>query len=257
MLKIDQIYQMDCFDFFKKIDDQSVDLAIVDPPYFLKKAEWDTFKSHENFLNFTFAWIDALLPKLKNTASLYIFNTPYNAAYILTHLIDKKMIFQNWIVWDKRDGMSAAKRKYTNGQETILFFTKGDDYIFNVDDIRVPYESTERMEHAKKVGILKNGKRWFPNPAGKLCGEIWHFSSERHKNKLNGKTQKMSHLTPKPLDMIERMVLASSNKGGLVLDCFMGSGTTAVAAKKFGRHFIGCDKDKKYVAATNNRLKKY
>lgn len=257
MLKVNQIYQMDCFDFLKKIDDESVDLAVIDPPYFLKKAEWDTFKSHEDFLNFTFAWIDELLPKLKKTASLYIFNTPYNAAYILPHLVNKNMVFQNWITWDKRDGLGGAKQKFSNGQESILFFTKGENHTFNYDDIRLPYESTDRIEHAKTKGILKDGKRWFPNSKGRLCGEVWHITSERHKNKINGKTKKMSHLTPKPLDMIERIVLASSNKGDLVLDCFVGSGTTAVAAKKLGRNFICADKDKRYVTLAKKNLQKY
>lgn len=256
MLKINQIYQMDCFVFLKKIDDESVDLAVIDPPYFLKKAEWDTFKSHEDFLNFTFAWIDALLPKLKKAASLYIFNTPYNAAYILPHLVNKKMVFQNWITWDKRDGLGGAKQKFSNGQESVLFFTKGENHTFNYDDIRLPYESTDRIEHAKAKGILKDGKRWFPNPKGRLCGEVWHITSERHKNKINGKTPKMSHITPKPLELVERIIKASSNVGDLVLDCFVGSGTTAVAAKKLGRSFVGCDKDKKFVEITKQRLNK-
>ena len=257
MLEINKIYQMDCFNFLKKIDDNSIDLAIIDPPYNLRKADWDTFSSQTEFLNFTFRWIDALLPKLKKTASLYIFNTPFNSAYILEHLIKRKMIFQNWITWDKRDGMSASRRKYNNGQETILFFTKSNNHVFNYDKIRLPYESSERILHAKKKGILKNGKRWFPNPNGKLCSEVWHFSSERHKNKINGKTPKLPHITPKPLDMIERMVKASSNKGDVVLDCFIGIGTTAIASKKLGRNFVGCDNNKNYVKLAKNKLKLY
>jgi len=255
MLKINKIYQMDCFDFLKKINDNTIDLAIIDPPYNLKKADWDNFSSQKDFLNFTFNWIDALLPKLKETASLYIFNTPFNSAYILAHLINKNMIFQNWITWDKRDGMSAYKRRYNNGQETILFFTKSNNYTFNYEEIRLPYESTKRILHAKKKGIIKNGKRWFPNPNGKLCGEVWHFSSARHKNKINGKTPKLPHVTPKPLDMIERIVKASSNKGDIVLDCFIGIGTTAIASKKMGRNFIGCDNNKNYIKLAKNNLK--
>jgi site-specific DNA-methyltransferase (adenine-specific) len=254
MLGINKIYLMDCFDFLNKIDDEITDLAVVDPPYNLKKADWDTFESHKDFLDFTYRWIDLLVPKLKRTGSLYIFNTPFNSAYILQHLIEKKLIFQNWITWDKRDGLSAAKRKYTNGQEAILFFTKSNKYTFNVDKIRVPYESTERIEHAKIKGIIKNGRRWFPNPKGKLCSDVWHFSSERHKNKINGKTPKLPHLTPKPLDMIERIIKASSNPEDLVLDCFIGIGTTAVAAKKLNRNFIGCDNNKKYVLVARRRL---
>lgn len=255
MLEKNKIYCMDCFYFLDKVDDNSIDLAVIDPPYNLKKAKWDTFSTQKNFLDFTFAWIDKLIPKLKKTGSLYIFNTPFNSAYILQYLTDKNLIFQNWITWDKRDGLASAKKKYTNGQETILFFTKSNDYTFNFEDIRVPYESKDRIEHAKVKGILKNGKRWFPNPKGKLCGEIWHYSSERHKNKINGKTPKMPHLTPKPLDMIERIVKASSNKDDLVLDCFMGIGTTAMACKNLCRNFIGCDNNKDYVTIANKRLK--
>ena len=124
MLKINDIYNLDCFDFLKQIDDNSIDLAVIDPPYNMHKADWDTFESQECFLKFTYKWIDSLLPKLKDSGSLYIFNTPLNSAFILQHLVSKNMIFQNWITWDKRDGLGASKRKYSNGQESILFFTK-------------------------------------------------------------------------------------------------------------------------------------
>ena len=255
-MKINQIHKMDVFDFLnKEVKDESVDLAIVDPPYNLSKAEWDTFKSQEAFLQFTYDWIDAMLPKIKATGSFYIFNTPYNAAHILCFLSSRGMHFQNWIVWDKRDGLASAKRKYVNGQESILFFSKAQKHIFNHDDIRVPYNSTDRMAHAAKKGIIKNGKRWYPNPNGKLCGEVWHFSSERHKRKVNGRVVKMDHLSPKPVAMIERMVKASSSQGDLVLDCFMGSGTTAVVSAKLGRNFIGCEKDPDYHAVCQRNLK--
>ncbi|GHT24135.1 hypothetical protein AGMMS49953_05970 [Endomicrobiia bacterium] len=96
-------------------------------------------------------------------------------------MVDKGLIFQNWITWDKRDGLGTSKTKYSNGQESILFFTKNKKHIFNYDEIRVPYESTERIEHASKKGIFKNGKRWFPNDKGRLCDEVWHIVSERHR----------------------------------------------------------------------------
>lgn len=257
MLKINQIYNLDCFDFLSKIDDNSINLAVIDPPYNMSKADWDTFKSHKDFLDFTYKWIDALLPKLKQNGSLYIFNTPFNSAYILQYLVSKNMVFQNWITWDKRDGLGTSKRKYSNGQESILFFTKSDKHIFNYNDIRVPYESTDRIEHAIKKGILKNGERWFPNPKGRFCGEVWHITSERHKRKINGKVQKMEHLTPKPLDLIERIIKASSKKGDLILDCFVGSGTTAVASKILGRNFLCSDIDKNYVKLSNKNLDLY
>jgi len=257
MLKINEIYLMDCLDFLKKIDDGSVNLAILDPPYNFKKAKWDTFKSQKDFLKFTFGWIDILIPKLKQNSSLYIFNTPYNCAFILPHVLEKGLRFQNWITWDKRDGFASANKKYVARQETILFFTKGNNYIFNVNDIRLPYESTERIKHAKEKGIIKNDKRWFPNPKGRLRGDVWHISSERHKNKINGKTPKLPHLTPKPIDMIETIVKASSNPGDLVLDCFVGSGATALAAKRLSRNYICSDNNKNYFRLAKNNLKKY
>lgn len=249
-----KIYKKDVFEFLSSIIEQSVDLAIIDPPYNMGKADWDTFESQDEFLKFTYNWLDALIPTLKETGSLYVFNTPFNSAYILKYLVEKGLVFQNWLTWDKRDGFSSSTKKYTHGQETILFFTKSKKYTFNSDDIRIPYESTVRIESAQKKGILKNGKRWFPNPNGRLVGEVWHIVSERHKNKVGGKTQKFGHLTPKPLEMIDRMVLASSNKGDLVLDCFVGSGTTALSAKKLGRDFICADNNVEYVMLANKRL---
>ena len=246
---------MDCFDFLMKIDDNIVDLAVLDPPYNMQKANWDTFKSKKVFFNFTYSWINTLLPKLKDNGSLYIFNTPYNAAFILQYLVSQGLHFQNWITWDKRDGMGGARRRFSNRQESILFFTKGKSHTFNYNEVRLPYESTERIEHAKKKGILKNGKRWFPNPKGRLCGEVWHITSERHKNKVNGRVQKMKHVTPKPLELVERIIRASSNQSDLVLDCFVGSGTTAVAAKKLKRNFLCCDSEKHCVELVKKRLR--
>ncbi len=246
---------MDAVKFLNSVEENSVDLAIIDPPYNMSKAGWDSFKSNKDFFDFTYKWIDALLPTLKKTASLYIFNTPFNSAYILQYLIEKGLIFQNWITWDKRDGFNASKKRYTHGQETILFFTKSKNYTFNSDDIRVPYESTDRIKHAQKKGIIKNGKRWFPDLRGRLCGEVWHITSERHQNKVQGKTQKLEHLTPKPIEMIDRMISASSNIDDLVLDCFVGSGTTAVSAKKLNRNFICADSSAEYVKIAKKRLK--
>jgi len=257
MKKINEIYNLDCFDFLDQIDNEVIDLAIIDPPYNLHKAKWDIFNSEKDFFDFTFRWIDALIPKLKSNGSLYIFNTPYNSAFILAYLVKKRLFFQNWITWDKRDGLSSGKHKYSNGQETILFFTKGKDHIFNYNNIRLPYESTDRIAHAKIKGILKNGKRWFPNPSGKLCGEVWHITSERHKNKINGKTPKMPHITPKPLELVERIVRASSKTGDLILDCFVGSGTTAIVSKRLNRNYICSDNNKNYVKLAKNNLKKY
>ena len=121
-----KIHKKDAIKFLKGVAEQSVDLAIIDPPYNMSKADWDTFKSQDDFLKFTYKWLDALIPTLKDTGSLYVFNTPFNSAYILQYLVEKGLVFQNWLTWDKRDGFNASTKRYTHGQETILFFTKSN-----------------------------------------------------------------------------------------------------------------------------------
>lgn len=247
MVEINKIYICDVFGFLESLQDKSIDLAIIDPPYNLKIDTWDKFKSQKDFLDFSFAWIDSMLLKLKNTASFYIFNTPFNCALFLNHLQGKNVVFQNWLTWYKKDGFSASKRRFNNNQESILFYTMSKDYYFNSDAVRVPYDSKSRINHAAKKGILKNGKRWYPNENGKLCPDVWEITSERHSRKINGKTQKLNHPTIKPKAMIERMIKASSKKGDLVLDLFSGSGMTSLVAKELERNFIGCEVNIEYV----------
>lgn len=244
---INKIYYADVFNFLETLEDNCIDLAVVDPPYNMKKGEWDKFKNNLEYFVFTKKWIDLLIPKIKNTGSLYLFNNPYNSAIILNYLSCKDLIYKNWITWYKKDGFSATKRKYVNSQETILFYTKSNSYTFNYDNIRQPYISTERIAHASKNGILKNGKRWFPNENGKLCNDVWEITSHRHKVKENGKVVKLKHPTIKPYEMIERIIKASSNKGDLVLDLFSGSGTTSIICNKLERNYIGCESNIEYI----------
>ncbi len=246
-MEINKVYFSDVMEFIPKLDDNSIDLAIVDPPYNLSKGDWDKFVDEQAYFDFTFKWIDLLLPKLNSNGSLYLFNTAFNSAVILNYLRDKEIEFKNWITWYKKDGFSATKKKYVNAQETILFYTKTSSYTFNCDDIRQPYESTERIAHAAKKGILKNGKRWFPNENGKLCNDVWEITSQRHKQKIDGKVQKLVHPTIKPYDMIERIILASSKENDVVLDLFSGSGMTSIVSKNLNRNFIGCEREKEYI----------
>lgn len=252
---IDTVQLMDVFEYLNTIEDNSIDLAIIDPPYNLNKGEWDNFSS-KAFWEFTRKYLLLTAKKLKKTGSLYIFNTAFNSAYILKILVEEcNMQYKNWIVWYKKDGFSANRKKYANNQETILFFTKTDEYVFNRDEIRVPYMSTDRIRVAREKGILKDGKRWFPNENGKLCSDVWEFPSVRLVNKIHGRTIKQLHPTSKPEAMIERMIKASSNKGDIVMDLFSGSGTTAYVAAKNGRHFTGCENNVEYFEYIKERLK--
>jgi len=254
-MKKNSVFFGDVFDFFKKINDNSIDLIIADPPYNQNIDKWDSFKNEKNYFNFTYKWLDLSIKKLNDKGSIYIFNNAYNSSYILTYLISKGMKFRNWIIWHKKDGFSGTKKKFVNNQEVILFFTKTENYYFDSDSIRIPYLSQSRINAAKTKGIVKNGKRWFPNEKGKLCTNVWDFSSVRHKNKVNGKVVKTLHPTPKPENMIERMILASSKKNNIVLDLFSGSGTTSYMAKKLGRNFLSVENNKDYYEYIKKRLK--
>ena len=242
------IYQADRLAFLDKIDDASVDLAILDPPYNMGKAPWDVFDDDGAFMAFIVETFTALLPKLKPAASLYIFNTARNLAYILglaEHCYKLKLL--NWLTWDKRDGMGNAVVRFSPRSEHILLMAHGSGHTFHRNAVRVPYESTDRIRQAAKTGIKKGGRRWFPHPDGRLCGDVWHFPSERHQTKVRGRTQKPKHPTQKPLAMFLRMIAASSNPGDLVLDPFVGSGTTAIACHQLGRDFLCCDSSAEYV----------
>lgn len=253
---INKIINGDSLLELSKFTKESIDLMIIDPPYNQIPEKWDTFTNEEKFFKFTKQYLSLCYDILKDGGSVYLFNNEYNLAHILPMIKELGFNYQNWIIWVKKDGLSSAKYKYVNSSESILFFTKGKrPKTFNFDDIRTPYESTSRMAHAQKKGILKNGKRWFPNPNGKLTTNIWEFSSARHKKKVNGKTQKLVHPTVKPHDLIKRMILASSNVNDIVLDPFAGSGTTGFVCRELNRQFILIEKENVYFKYIEKELK--
>lgn len=253
-MQLDKIYKGDVIKKMKEMGVGSVDLIVSDPPYNLHIDDWDTFNTEDEFLNFTKSWLEEAYRVLSEEGTIYVFNTPYNCSKIIPIMEELGFHFINWITWYKKDGFSNFRKKYNNAQETILFFSKTKKYKFYYDNIRVPYESESRMKAAKEKGIIKNGKRWFPNPRGKLCVDVWEFTSERHLKKQNGKLKKQSHPTPKPEKMIQRMILSTTNEGDVVLDLFSGTGTTSVMAAKEKRHFIGIEQNEEYIKIARRRL---
>ena len=115
-METNKVYHSDALEFIPKLDDNSIDLAIIDPPYNLNKGDWDKFENDEMYFDFTFKWLDMVIPKLKSSSSLYLFNTAYNSAIILSYLRNRDLVFRNWITWYKKDGFSATKKKYVNAQ---------------------------------------------------------------------------------------------------------------------------------------------
>ena len=250
-----KIIQGDVLKKIKILDDDSFDLVIADPPYNQKIDSWDTFNEKE-YWSFMDLWIKFVSTKIKNGGSIFIFNNPYNSALTIPILEKWGFSFQNWITWYKKDGFGVPKKKFRTMQEVILFFTKGEKpKIFNIDAVREPYKSTQRIKAAEEKGIIKNGKRWFPNPKGALRSDIWEFVSQRHKDKINGKVQKHWHKTQKPHDLIKIIIKISTNSSSKILDLFSGSGSTTIVAKKMSINSLGIELNCDYVKKIKEILK--
>ncbi|MCP4337069.1 MAG: site-specific DNA-methyltransferase [Mycoplasma sp.] len=237
-----------------KNTDNKYDLIIADPPYNQGIDSWDKFDEKDYWL-FMQDWIKESSKLLNKGGSIWIFNNPLNSAKTIPLLEKNNLTFQNWITWYKKDGFGAPKTKFRTMQETILFFTNGQKPSdFNFDIVRVPYKSKERMEAAKTKGIVKNGKRWFPNENGALRSDVWEFSSHRHNTKINGKLIKQLHSTPKPEALIKTIIKTHFKKDMHVLDLFSGSGTTSVVCRNMNINSDGVELNKDYYEVIKEKL---
>lgn len=151
---------------------------------------------------------------------------------------------RNRIVWHFGHGLHASKR-FSGRYETILWFTKSDDYYFNLDPVRVPQKYPNKKYY-------KGPNRGMPscNPLGKNPGDAWDIP-----NVKNNHVEKTSHPCQFPVALVERLILSMTKKGDLVFDPFIGAGTTAVAAVRQGRRVIGADIIKKYINIAKKRVK--
>lgn len=248
-----KIFNDDVVEWLKKCE-TNYDLIIADPPYNQDIAKWDSY-SDDDYWEFMNEWIGLAAMTLKEGGAIWIFNNQFNSAKTIPILLKNNLSFVNWITWYKKDGFGAPKSKFRSMQETILFFKKGSKLkTFNFDDVRVDYKSPERIKAAKNKGILKNGKRWFPNEYGALRSDVWEFSSFRHKNKENGKTTKNDHETPKPHDLIEIIVRTHKTENMRVLDLFSGSGSTSIVCQKMGIDSDGVELNEKFFSKIKEKL---
>jgi site-specific DNA-methyltransferase (adenine-specific) len=244
---LNQILNEDCLVGISKIADESIDLICTDPPYSLGKDYGNDSdkKSPQEYLNWTYRWIDLCLPKLKKNGSFYIFLSWQFSPEIFVYL-KQKMIMINEIIWDRRvPSMGGSTRKYSSVHDNIGFFVKDKNYHFDIDEIRIPYDAATKKARSRKIF---EGKKWLEmgyNPKDVWCESRLHAQDLEREN----------HPTQKPLKIIERIVRASCPKSGIVLDPFMGSGTSAVAALKNNRNFIGFEINKDYHQRGVERIK--
>jgi len=218
-----------------KIKAGSVDLIVADPPYNLGKDYGNNHdvQGFEEYLSFSVNWLRHAHRILKPSGTIYVFMGFKFISY-LYDILDRQlqMFFNSWIVWHYTQGMGKT-RGFSARHDDILMFTKGREFKFNLDNVRVP----------QKYFRDRNNMR------GANAGDVWEFS---HVHYCNGNRQ--DHPTQKPEGLIERMILASSDEGDLVVDPFSGSGTTLRVCQQLGRQAIGIEINPDYVSMTRDRL---
>lgn len=225
----------DAVSLMREIPQQSVDLIIADPPYNLSKDYGNNRdrRSFDDYLLFSKAWLGEAHRLLKPNGTLYVFMGFRFISY-LYDILERElgMHFNSWIVWHYTQGMGKTKG-FSPRHDDVLMFTKSTDFIFNLDSIRIP----------QKYYRERNNMR------GANPGDVWQFSHVHYCNE-----NRQNHPTQKPEGLIERMILASSHEGSLVLDPFLGSGTTLRVCQQLNRLGIGMEINPEYVTMAQERL---
>lgn len=227
----------DAIEQMKKIETASVDLIVTDPPYNLSKDYGYTKDNLEfdEYLAFTREWLKEAVRILKSDGTIYVFMGMRYISYLFSILEQEfELHFNSWITWYYTQGIGKTKG-FSPRHDDILMFTKQKSkFTFNLDDIRVPQKFYRTINNMRGA-----------NP-----GNVWEFSHMHYCNKNRKK-----HPTQKPEGIYERMILASSNEGDLVLDPFVGSGTMLRVCQQINRKGIGIDINQEYIEMASERLK--
>ncbi|KVE32403.1 DNA-methyltransferase [Burkholderia sp. TSV86] len=241
-----ELYNCDFLTDAARLPDASIDLIVADPPYGLGKDYGNDSdkRSADAHLAWTREWLGLAIPKLKPSGSLYVFCTWQYAPEIFSFL-KTKLTMVNEIIWDRRvPSMGGTTRRFTSVHDNIGFFAVSKSYYFDLDPVRIPYDAETKKARSRK---LFEGSKWLE--LGYNPKDVWSVSRLHRQH-----AERVDHPTQKPLEIIERMVLASCPPGGRVLDPFMGSGTTAVACARQRRDFIGYEINESYCEIARARV---
>lgn len=248
------LYEGDSIEWLKSIESETVDLIFADPPYNIKKADWDKFESQEKYIQWSMQWIEGAVRVLKKTGTLYV----CGFSEILADLKHPSMKYFKgckWLVWYYKNKANLGN-DWGRSHESILHFRKSKAFTMNIDDVRIPYgrHTLKYPCHpqAETSQYGNGGKRkdvWTPHPLGAKPKDIIEVPTT-----CNGMGEKTPHPTQKPEELLRKLILASSNEHDLVLDPFSGSGTTLVVAEQLGRRWLGCDLSHEYNEWAIERL---
>jgi len=240
-----EIWIGDAIAWLCSLKNESVDLVFADPPYNIKKAEWDTFESQQVYVEWSLQWIEQAARVLKPTGTLYV----CGFSEILADLkLPALRFFKGcrWLVWHYKNKANLGS-DWGRSHESILHFRKGKEFVFNIDDVRIPLKYPEHPQ----AETSQYGKKqiWQPHPGGAKPRDVIEIPTT-----CNGMHEKTPHPTPKPEELLRKIILASSSTGDLVIDPFLGSGTTAVVAEQLGRKWMGCDLSHEYCYWAAERI---
>jgi DNA modification methylase len=252
----------DSFGFLKTLPDNLASLIITSPPYNLGKA-YEIRTSIQNYLVSQSRVIDELIRILSSNGSIcwqvgnYVQASEVFPLDIFYYEIFKKkgLRLRNRIVWHFGHGLHATKR-FSGRYETILWFTKADKYIFNLDDVRTPSKYPGKTH-------FKGPKRGKPsgNPLGKNPSDFWEYVARDWEEQVwdipnvkSNHPEKTIHPCQFPIELVERCVVALTKKDDYVLDPYCGVGSALIAAIKNQRKAIGVDKEEAYVQIANERI---
>lgn len=250
-----KLYKADAIEFLKSLDSSSVDLIFADPPYNIKKAQWDSFASQKEYVEWSMAWITEAHRVLKSTGSLYICGFSEILADIKWSATP---LFKGckWLVWYYRNKANLGN-DWGRSHESILHFRKTKKFQFNIDEVRIPYnEHTLKYPKRKQAETSQysNGNKnkdyeWEPNPLGAKPKDVIEIPTLS-----NGSWERFKHETQKPVELLRRVITSSSKEGDLVLDPFGGSGTTYAVSEAYGRRWLGTELEEKYCEQIKLRL---
>lgn len=228
---------------------KSVDLVIVDPPYNLTKTfNGTTFskKKVSEYEDYTREWLQMIKPILKDTGSIYVC-CDWETSLIVGRVLGEFFCVRNRITWQREKGR-GAKANWKNGMEDIWFATNSDDYTFNLDAVKI------RKKVVAPYRVDGKPKDWVESDTGNYRDTCPSNFWDDITVPFWSMAENTAHPTQKSEKLIAKLILASSNEGDIVLDPFLGSGTTSVVAKKIGRHYIGIEIDPQYCVWAEQRL---
>jgi len=246
------VYPGDCLNLLKQIPDESIQLVVTSPPYNIGK-EYEKKLDLNIYIEQQSKVINECVRVLTPRGSIcwQVGNYVKNGSIIpldtiLYPIFDNlKLKMRNRIIWHFEHGLHC-KLRFSGRYETIIWFTKSNDYVFNLDPVRIP----QKYPGKKHFKGPKAGK-YSGNPLGKNPGDIWLIP-----NVKSNHIEKTSHPCQFPVELIERLVLSMTNNNDWILDPFLGVGSTIIAAIRHGRRGVGAEIIQDYIDIARDRIQK-